>query len=477
MYNLAPWLARVCRVVVVLCRASCLGEQAGGGAVDRSMDNDLSGPPAGGHAVVIGGSMAGLLAARALSKFFEHVTVVDRDVFPAEPAARRGVPQSRHVHAIATRGANGLEALFPGFIDDLAAAGVPHGDAQADFIWYFDGHRLAHGKADVPLYLMTRPLIESLVRDRVRRLANVTLAEQTEVTGLITEDGRVTGVQLRRENPVDAWPLAADLVVDAAGRGSRCLAWLAELGYSVPAKTTIRTNTVYVTRHFKQGPRPLQGRLAVVAAPFPGNPRGGVAVRQEGNQIAVMLAGMLGEEPPTDEAGMIAYAETLVASQIAEVLRTATPLDDAVKMRYPESSLKHFDKLDRSLEGYIVVGDALCTLNPIYGQGQTMAVLEAELLQSLLAEGRHGLSKRFFTKAAEVLAEPWGLATGGDLRFPQVEGVRNPQDEEAGQYLDQFRAAAATDPALGRSLLRVANMLAPISSLFDPDLKARVQQS
>jgi len=104
-----------------------------------------------------------------------------------------------------------------------------------------------------------------------------------------------------------------------------------------------------------------------------------------------------------------------------------------------------------------------------------MAVLDAELLQNLLGEGRDGLSERFFTAAAKVLAEPWDLAAGGDLRFPEVEGVRGPQDGRAGKYLDRFRAAAAIDPVLGRAFLRVANMLAPISSLFDPDLEKRVQ--
>jgi 2-polyprenyl-6-methoxyphenol hydroxylase-like FAD-dependent oxidoreductase len=174
---------------------------------------------------------------------------------------------------------------------------------------------------------------------------------------------------------------------------------------------------------------------------------------------------------------MLEFASTLAAPEIAEVLRTAEPIDEAAKMRNPASSLKHFEKLDRYLEGYLVIGDAMGNFNPLYGQGITVAVLEAELLESLLRNGEDRLARRYFAAAAQVLAEPWALATGSDLRFPGVEGVRSPEGEQAGHYLDLLRAAAATDPGVGAAFLRVANMLAPISSLFDPALAARVQQS
>ncbi|MFJ7495133.1 hypothetical protein ACIQZB_28830 [Streptomyces sp. NPDC097727] len=174
---------------------------------------------------------------------------------------------------------------------------------------------------------------------------------------------------------------------------------------------------------------------------------------------------------------MLAFASSLDGQDAAEVLRSGTPLDDAVKMRYPESTLNHFDKLDRHLGGFLVVGDALCSFNPIYGQGVTVAVMEAELLQSLLEDGdRQNLASRFFEAAAAMLVEPWSLAVGGDLRFPEVEGERGPQDEEVNRYLGRFRAAAAVDPVLGTAFLKVANMMAPVSSLFSPELMERTQQ-
>ncbi|NMO55706.1 squalene monooxygenase [Actinoplanes sp. TBRC 11911] len=405
----------------------------------------------GGQAVVIGASVAGLLAARALSPFFETVTVLDRDTLPLSPVPRRGVPQGRHVHALAARGAAGLEALFPGFLDDLAVAGVPHGDAQGDAVWYLDGHRMAHGTVGLPLYLVTRPLLEHLIRQRVRDLPNVVLHPEVEATGVIVAGGRVTGVQAGR-------PLPADLVVDAAGRGSRVPAWLGRLGYPPPEETTIRENRVYVTRHFEADPDLLDGKLMVGSTSYPGVPRSGSAVRQEGDRIAVMITGRAGEQPPTDDDGMIAYATTLAAPQIAEVLRTAKPLDRPTTMRYSQSSLRHFEKL---VEGYLVVGDALCSLNPTYGQGQAIAVLEAELIVSLLSTGHGDLASRYFHQVATLLAEPWALTAGRP-------------DQAAGGYLTRLRAATATDPDLSGAFLRVANMAAPIASLFTPDVRRRV---
>jgi 2-polyprenyl-6-methoxyphenol hydroxylase-like FAD-dependent oxidoreductase len=431
-------------------------------------------PRSAGHAVVIGGSVAGLLAARALSTSFAQVSVFDRDTFPTEPAGRRGVPQSRQLHALMARGATGLEGLFPGFLAGLEAAGAATGDGQADFSWYLDGHKVAVQTSGLRGYGVTRPLIEALIRDRIRALPNVTVTDRAEVTGLLTENGRAVGARVRRHEGGET-PVPADLVVDAAGRGSRALTWLRELGHEVPEQTVVRANVVYATRSYKNEPGLLDGLGATVTA-HPGHPRAGVVLLQEGDRFAVVLIGMLGEEPPTDDAGMLDYASTLAGPEIATVIRSAVPAGEAVKMRYPESTLTHFDRLGRHLDGFLVVGDALCSFNPVYGQGMTVAVQEAELLQSLLGDSRENLAGRFFSAAAGVLADPWAIAVGGDLRFPEVEGERGPQDEEINGYLDQFRASAAVDPVLGTAFLKVIHMVEPVATLFSPELMERVQQ-
>jgi 2-polyprenyl-6-methoxyphenol hydroxylase-like FAD-dependent oxidoreductase len=175
---------------------------------------------------------------------------------------------------------------------------------------------------------------------------------------------------------------------------------------------------------------------------------------------------------------MVEFAASLAGHEVAEVVRTATPLTDPAKMRYPRSSRWHYEKLNRYLDGFLVVGDALCNFNPIYGQGMTVAVLEAELLGQLIAGGGlDALPRRFFRAAAKLLTDPWALATGADLRFPQIEGRRRPVDRLLNRYLDRFRAATSVDPALGTAFLKVAAMTAPPASLLAPRLVARTYRT
>lgn len=441
---------------------------------DRAVDASASSSDPG-HAIVIGASVAGLLAARALSSSFARVTVLDRDTLPSSPVPRRGVPQGRHLHALLTRGAEGLERMFPGFAAGMDAAGVPSGDGQADLTWYLDGHKLATATSGVRVHGATRPLIEKLIRDRVAALPNVSVTGDTEVTGLLSTTGQITGVQLRQQGDGADREVPAELVVDAGGRGSRVLTWLHGLGYPLPGETTVKTNIVYVTRHFRQEPGLLEGHLGVIGAFYPGQHRSGGVMRQEAGQLVVTLAGMLGEEPPTDDDGMAGFASSLAGPDVADVLRSATPLDEAAKMRYPASILRHFGKLDSHPGGLLIVGDALCSFNPVYGQGMTVAIMEAELLQSLLKEGPDRLPARFFAAAADLLTDPWVLSAGGDLRFPEVEGERGPETDEINRYLAAFRAVAATDPVLGTAFIRVANMKAPVTTLFAPELAERTE--
>lgn len=404
--------------------------------------------------------MGGLLAARALSGVFQQVTVVERDRLPEEARARRGVPQSRQAHALLARGSMALDELFPGFTAQMIRAGVPKGDLQADCQWYLDGHPMRQAVSALPVYGVTRPLLEHLARERVRALPNVTITDSGDVTGLLHDDGRVRGVR------TGAGTIEAELVVDAGGRASRLPIWLAELGYGEVPVSTVRTDVVYTTRHYRYEP----GRIgfAVVNAPYPGMPRTGVTIRQEGDRVVLFLGGILGEEPPTDDAGVMAFAESLPGPEIRDFLRTADPLDDPVRMRYPSSVRRHYERMSRLPEGLVAVGDAMCSFSPIYGQGITVAALQA------LALARTGGTGRWFTAAARLVDAPWTMATSTDLRFPQVDGARRVLDRPLNAYLERYRAAAAHDPDLGAAFLRVSNMLAGPGHLLAPGRLLRV---
>ncbi|MCI0383828.1 NAD(P)/FAD-dependent oxidoreductase [Streptomyces sp. CNQ085] len=436
------------------------------------------------HAVVIGAGLAGLTAARALADAYERVTVLDRDVLPAEPSSRRGVPQSRQLHILLARGAQALEELFPGFLEELLAAGATRADTQTEVHWYLDGRLLCPVPSGVIAYGASRPQVEHHVRARVVALPGVAVREGMEVLGPVTtpDRARVTGVRVRsRTGGPGEEAIPADLVVDASGRGSRAPDWLEELGYPRPRRTRVRADVVYVTRHFRREPHHIGGRSGVALVPFPGLPRGGALVSERKDRFAAVLFGLQGEEPPTDEAGMLAYAESLPGPDVAEVLRTAEPLNEPVRMRYPASTRHHYEKLDHRPGGLLVTGDALCNFNPTYGQGMTAAAQQAVVLRALLAReprerdrNADGLPRRFFRAAAEVVDTPWLLAAGGDLRFPGVEGRRGPADGLLDRYLTRYRAAASVDPVLGRTFLSVAHMLQPPARLMSPGHVLRV---
>ena len=234
----------------------------------------------GDRAVVIGASMAGLLAARVLADSYGQVTVIDRDELPETPTHRRGVPHGRHIHALAARGQQVLEELFPGLTAELVADGAPAGDMLTDARFYLSGHRLRQAHTGLMLLCASRPFLEGHVRARVRALPNVRFLDRCDVVGLATTpDGRrVTGVRvLRRADGSAEELLGADLVVDASGRGSRTPAWLerarlppAGAGAGADRAGLRHPDLPAATRRPRRGPgRPRSRRPRSIRGPGP----------------------------------------------------------------------------------------------------------------------------------------------------------------------------------------------------------------
>lgn len=226
----------------------------------------------GERAVVLGASMAGLLAAKVLSDSYGQVTVIDRDELPEASTHRRGVPHGRHIHGLLARGQQALEELFPGLTGELVAHGVPAGDMQADTRLFFSGHRLRQAPAGLVVLCASRPVLEGRVRARVRALPNVRLVDRCDVVGLATtpDRRRVTGARLlRRADGSAEEALGADLVVDATGRGARTPAWLEALGYPRPEREQVRVGLGYASRIYRLPPDALGGDLAVLHAATP----------------------------------------------------------------------------------------------------------------------------------------------------------------------------------------------------------------
>ncbi|MFE4501340.1 FAD-dependent oxidoreductase [Rhodococcus sp. NPDC056743] len=431
------------------------------------------------YAVVIGAGIGGLLAARALSEFVDDVTVVERDALPDTPGPRRCVPQARHAHALTTRGRAAMEELFPGFTEDLLGFGAPNGDMQADFRWFIDGHRWAKGVSGVPMLVVSRPVIEWHLRNLVSALPNVELIDRCTASGITTDPQHraVTGlaVSVEQEEVADG-VIAADLIIDSSGRSSMSQGWLESLGFPRAREEKLPIHLAYATRHYRREPSHLAGDLGVGVGASPERPRGGLMMAQEGDRWVVTLAGYGKDEPPLDAEGFARFAASLPVPEVGALIAGAQSLDDGVRYRVPATVRRHFDS-SQLPDGYIPFGDTVCCFNPIYGQGMTVAALEALTLRQCL-RGDHGdhslVTKTFLRRTRRILDEAWDMSCATDLRMPFVEGKRTARIRMINAYVARVHRAAATDPRVGAAFLRVINLLAHPTSLASPPTLARV---
>ncbi|WP_329100839.1 FAD-dependent monooxygenase [Micromonospora sp. NBC_01699] len=441
--------------------------------------------PSTGHAIVVGGSLAGLLAARVLSDHYSRVSVIERDRLPVEGVHRRGVPQSRHTHCLMASGRESMEELLPGLTEALAAEGASLPDLHGECRWYLGGHRMRQAMAGTRALLASRPLLEGHLRDRTRALDNVSILDGREVAGLVVDDtGQgVAGVRLLPAPDRGEETLRADLVVDATGRGARGVAWLREAGFEAPTEEQVEIDLVYTTRHFRRRPDQLGHDRAIIITTGD-NRRGGTMNAQEDDTWIVTLFGYVGEQAPVDLAGFTEFAGSLDSKDIHDVVRDSEPVGDGAIIRYPASRRRHYQRLDRFPDRYLVLGDALCSFNPVYAQGMSVAATEARLLGDCLRDGLHrpdtaghgALAASFFARVTPLLDVVWAMAVNEDLKYPEVQGERPPGIEEANAFLAQTYLAASRDLDVARSLVRLVNLQDRPEALQDPVFTDRVRE-
>ena len=429
----------------------------------------------GGRAVVLGGSIAGLLAARVLTESHGEVIVVDRDPLGEETGARRGTPQAHHLHGLLGRGHDILEELFPGLTTDLLAAGAHAGDMLANSRICLGGFRFQQAPSGLSTICASRPALEAAIRHRVLASSRIQILGSRDVVGLVTTSDRrrVVGATVVPRDGSPEEQLDGDLVVDATGRGSRLPRWLEAAGYPAPEQQRVVVRVGYASRNYRLAPGALAGDLVLVSAPTPSTPRGGGLSLVEGGRCLVTLMGVLGDNPPTDPAGFDRFAADLALPDVARVMRSSEPLDEPVGYRYPASVRTRYDLMAGFPEGLLVLGDAVCTLNPIYGQGMTVAALEALALRDHLARGAAPGAPAYLHEVGRISGRAWDMATSADLAFPEVEGHRTTAGRVLGRYVARVQAGATHDSRLGTAFLRVTSMVDPPQSLFRPSVLAR----
>lgn len=443
--------------------------------------------PTRSHALVIGAGITGLLAAQVLSKYFEGVTIVERDSLPEQPDQRKGVPQSNHGHLLLSRGQQILEQLFPGIVTELTAEGALLVDATADFLRFSAGAWSPRFASDIITVNCSRNLLEWAIRRRVVSNNRVIFMQGAQVRGLLfnNNQSKVTGVRVSFHNQGEV-NLIADLVVDASGRNSHSPQWLKAMGYTPPQKTVFTSFVGYTSRWY-QPPENFQAdyKNLVILGKSPEVTRSGALLKVNQNSWVVMLAGFCKDYPPTDEAGFLEFARSLSAPTIYEAIKNAQAVSPIYIHKRTENCWYHYEKMPRLPESFVLVGDTVCAVNPLYGQGMTMAALSVLTLDQCLnkhllnsSDGNLiGLSRRFQKQLAKVISLPWIIATSEDSRWTTI---KNKQPKLITRllhlYMDRVLLLSANNDLIHKTVTEVAHMLKSPTALFHPYIITRVLQ-
>ncbi|NJK74101.1 MAG: 2-polyprenyl-6-methoxyphenol hydroxylase-like oxidoreductase [Richelia sp. CSU_2_1] len=442
------------------------------------------------HAIIIGGSLAGMLAARVLVDRFDRVTVIERDFFPEQPVPRPGIPQSRHLHILLSKGKIILEKLFPGLHDELVAFGAPRLDPNS-IAWFSPAGWAPQFSPDPnDLIMFSRSLLDWVIRRRLAEINNLYFQEGGTVTGFLenTDRPQVSGVSVRlrdRENSnnIREENLDADLVVDASGKVSQTPKWLKQIGYLPPPETVINAFVGYATRIYERNDRLLDKSAIFAGSAAPFRTRGGAIFPIEGNRWLVGLVGCDRDYPPTDEAGYLEFARSLPIPMIYDAIKDAKPLSSITSYRGTENRMRHYDRIWKYPENLAIVGHALCAFNPIYGQGMTVAAMDAQILDECLQKQRDrypegdltGFGRQFQKKLAKLHEIPWMFAISQDSRYPGSQGAKPDLGTRLViEYMELVLKALVNDAKVCQAFLEVVHMIRPPAILFHPKIAVKV---
>ncbi len=428
------------------------------------------------RAVVIGGGLAGMLAAAVLADFADEVTVIERDTLPTGPEPRTSLPQARHVHLLWSGGARAFEKLLPGITDGWLAAGARRIPLPTGLVTLTAEGWLRRWPEMQYMIACTRDLLDWVVRERVLKRPGITLLERHTMQGLEGDGRRVTGV---RVHTADGGELTvdADFVLDASGRGSRATEWLQALGVGPVEEAEVDSGLVYASRAYRapEGSEdfPIVNVQSNPAEPVPG--RTATIVPVEQGRWLVTLSGTRGGEPTRDPQQFEEFARSIRHPIVGELISMTSPLSEEVTLsRSTVNRRRYFEKVAHWPEGFAVVGDSVATYNPLYGQGMTVAAQGLVELRDALRT--HGLTSQGFARRVQnAIARPaglaWELATSQDILYPGAVGARPRRGTAvANRYVARLMRAATGRAQMTRALLGVLTMSEPVTTWLHPDI-------
>lgn len=430
----------------------------------------------GQHAVVIGASAAGMMAAKVLTEHFARVTLIERDLLPDSADLRKSLPQAPHAHAILARGLQTIQRLFPDLPADLESHGAIWAETGADVYWHQFGATRLRAEVGVKGLLMGRPLLDWRMRTHLLRDPRIAIRSGCRVKDLYLspDQQRVTGVLVESQGTGTLTELiTADLVVDCGGRGTRTPQWLAEHGFGEVPVSEMKAKVDYLSTLYRRPANEPDWKVCMIASTPPETTLGIAFAIEDGHYI-LTLQTMFGEPLPSDHEGVLAFLQALPRPELYEALRQAEQVGPFHRHSTPSNLRRHFERMERFPEGLLVLGDAACAFNPRYGQGISAAAISVDLLATCLAEQPEatvkGLARRFQKQLGPTLDMPWQVSTGEDLRFPQVEGARPLPLKLINAFLAKLFQLLSVDHEALVAFLHVQHMLSPISAVLKPGI-------
>ncbi len=431
------------------------------------------------HAIVIGGSIGGLFAARALSDLFTQVTIIERDPVNDQPESRKGQPQTRHLHGILIPAQKFIDNNLPDVREKLLDGGALENDWGKVTRWHHFGGYSYECELGVRGIALSRTFMEYEVRKAVTSIENIQLMAETSVDSLVMNDTNtsVSGVHVTyRAKDHTQETILADLVVDVSGRGSPMPKWLNSMGYTAPEEQHVKINVGYATRTYTRTGKYLdEPKIFMIQATPPHQTRTTFMFPIEGDRWIVTASGYLGDYPSADANEFLEFVQSIPTDDIYNIISKEQPLTNVVTHRFPSSRRRRYEKLDHFPNNLLVIGDAVASFNPIYGQGMSSVALQVNVMKDMLEQHDNIISwKSFFQRTSKIIDWPWQVAAGEDFRYPQAEGEMPPAMNLINAYIAKVHRATHHDPVVFKQFAEVLNLIAHPMSLMKPNILWRV---